>query len=948
MATAGAVPFTAGMGSEALAARLNELADQVGAWGGRTVTVEQEVFNLRTAAADAVRQVVNQGEAALQQTRAETARELQNLHDRLASSLGQIVTDAQQEFQTHRDEVNQAAAAVADLQRRLGDLERAASATMGGSVGSAAGPAPAPTSGAATRPLAVAASTPAPPADQRPQSAVAAAGAAASTAAMATALPSTPAFSAGAGASTWPGGDPWAQPRSAAGPRDAVAMGSGVAPPGGAGPPDDNSSSGAFGRFKVDLKAWGDRPKLNFGRSGTDTSGYDAWRDHALDVVGLESDDVRRLLEWAELRETAIGEEGEEEGAAAVGLVLNPSAVRRLSSALWNNLKLLLHPDMASRAAAVGRSRGLELWRSLYAKGKGTAPQTLHAKSRKYLYPEKAKGLEDLETKLELWHGLGRQLEASGKTFTDDVRELALECLLPHDLSLKIGQSPELTGFAKKLEFVERTMTHQLGDRQLRQIEKSRDGDVLMGALAADAGTEGKSLQEVLCAAVASAVESQLGQLRIGKGGGKGGGGKGGGQGGGGGDSRAGQPDRRTGIQPGGHGHGGEQGSNTTFQGYCHWCGAWGHRQSQCQALTAVNQQRDAAKGKGKGGKGGKGKGGKGGKGKGIFELGEPDWPWGQAGFSDNSPYSCSEEAAAGHYEGPAFDPGQGSGEWAMVGGSGGSAAAASNASPPIYALHRPPGLELANSFEALSAGTEEFPPLGMSPEALSAGMEEFPPLGMSPREPPPAAAGAARPPCGPRRRRRARVLFGMSPPVPALAPLWRESGGGGDHECDRWHAVGPRLCAVRAGADGRSYRCIEAVLDSGAEETVAPVGLFPGQSRPSAMSLAGQKYRAANGSRIPNRGEQEVRFETEEGVRAVIPFQLADVERPLLAVSSLTAAGNTVILGDRGGVIRRSDGQETRVLRRGGTYVLRMWVPMPDGRPGEAMPAPFRWQGRR
>eukprot|EP00974_Lingulodinium_polyedra_P100346 9719599-Lingulodinium_polyedra.AAC.1 len=59
-------------------------------------------------------------------------------------------------------------------------------------------------------------------------------------------------------------------------------------------------------------------------------------------------------------------------------------------------------------------------------------------------------------------------------------------------------------------------------------------------------------------------------------------------------------------------------------------------------------------------------------------------------------------------------------------------------------------------------------------------------------------------------------------------------------------------------------------------------------------MSRAGQMYRAANGARIPNRGEQDVRFETEEGIRAVIPFQLADVERPpLFAVSSLTAAGD-------------------------------------------------------
>ena len=59
--------------------------------------------------------------------------------------------------------------------------------------------------------------------------------------------------------------------------------------------------------------------------------------------------------------------------------------------------------------------------------------------------------------------------------------------------------------------------------------------------------------------------------------------------------------------------------------------------------------------------------------------------------------------------------------------------------------------------------------------------------------------------------------------------------------------------------------------------------------------------------------------------------FQLADVERPLLAVSSLTAAGSTVLLNDSGGIIRRnSDGAETKVEKRGGTYIFRMWVPIP------------------
>jgi hypothetical protein len=76
----------------------------------------------------------------------------------------------------------------------------------------------------------------------------------------------------------------------------------------------------------------------------------------------------------------------------------------------------------------------------------------------------------------------------------------------------------------------------------------------------------------------------------------------------------------------------------------------------------------------------------------------------------------------------------------------------------------------------------------------------------------------------------------------------------------------------------------------------------------------------------VPNLGELDVQFLTNEGYASEIPFQLADIERPLIAVSALTKAGNTVELYETGGLIHRS-GKTTNIERRGGTYILRMWV---------------------
>ena len=57
--------------------------------------------------------------------------------------------------------------------------------------------------------------------------------------------------------------------------------------------------------------------------------------------------------------------------------------------------------------------------------------------------------------------------------------------------------------------------------------------------------------------------------------------------------------------------------------------------------------------------------------------------------------------------------------------------------------------------------------------------------------------------------------------------------------------------------------------------------------------------------------------------------LRTADVESPLVAASALAAAGNRVLLSaDSGEIVHTSTGRNTQLLRRGGTYILRMWIP--------------------
>ena len=130
-------------------------------------------------------------------------------------------------------------------------------------------------------------------------------------------------------------------------------------------------------------------------------------------------------------------------------------------------------------------------------------------------------------------------------------------------------------------------------------------------------------------------------------------------------------------------------------------------------------------------------------------------------------------------------------------------------------------------------------------------------------------------------------------------------------------------LASVATGGE----RIVYAVVDSGAEDTVAPPGLLPGLVVPSPMSKAKLCYHAANGAAIANLGQAMVNFES-EGLLCGMAFQIAEVERPLISVSKLIEAGNAVEFGREGGMITHlASGRRVGLERRGGVFLLKMTV---------------------
>jgi len=133
-------------------------------------------------------------------------------------------------------------------------------------------------------------------------------------------------------------------------------------------------------------------------------------------------------------------------------------------------------------------------------------------------------------------------------------------------------------------------------------------------------------------------------------------------------------------------------------------------------------------------------------------------------------------------------------------------------------------------------------------------------------------------------------------------------------------------------------YRLVEAVVDTGAFKSCTPPDLFPGKLRPSKMSRAGKGFLGPEQSPIPNLGEQDCRFLTEDGTQARMCLQVAPIDRILIAGADTTASGeNKVELLKESGTITNMKTNKIIPLHRrgnddGGVYIMRLWIPnVPD-----------------
>ena len=117
--------------------------------------------------------------------------------------------------------------------------------------------------------------------------------------------------------------------------------------------------------------------------------------------------------------------------------------------------------------------------------------------------------------------------------------------------------------------------------------------------------------------------------------------------------------------------------------------------------------------------------------------------------------------------------------------------------------------------------------------------------------------------------------------------------------------------------------------IDSGAADHVIPLGwLVWILMTASAGSLKGLHYVAASGTRIPNMGQQKIKFLTENGTWARWIFQVAAVNKPLASVSKLIDDGWRVVFDEEASYIKhKKTGNVIHMKRERGVFVIDAFV---------------------
>jgi hypothetical protein len=361
----------------------------------------------------------------------------------------------------------------------------------------------------------------------------------------------------------------------------------------------------------------------------------------------------------------------------------------------------------------------------------------------------------------------------------------------------------------------------------------------------------------------------------------------------------------------------GKDGKNSSkgFPGECWVCNEYGHSARFCPKGSGKNGGKDKGYNKGYGKSKGYDNSSKGGKGKGwgAYAVYDDHWSGWDSGYHEHLPICgvSDFEVVPGEFK-------------------------------PKQMVPNPPGLVQQNRFAALHAEDD-------ADDDLSLMDDFFPGLCAGERVSERCISGILR---GMSHGARTSVPRGQYPckvvPSPGSSPHTKVMDRENVEEKMKEHFKEVRFAEVGAlfvpeveevnHVKEVKWAKLEAVVDSGAAESVAPSSMAPWlPTVPSEGSRRGQCYLSASGTKLENKGEKQFDMVTAEGNWGQATFQVAEVTRPLCSVTKICDRGNKVVFEKDGGYIYNyATGVQTRFGRQNNVYVMEMYVEEPSGFAGQ------------
>ena len=125
-------------------------------------------------------------------------------------------------------------------------------------------------------------------------------------------------------------------------------------------------------------------------------------------------------------------------------------------------------------------------------------------------------------------------------------------------------------------------------------------------------------------------------------------------------------------------------------------------------------------------------------------------------------------------------------------------------------------------------------------------------------------------------------------------------------------------------------WEVLEMAVDSGAGETVVGEEMIGAvKAVPGEAQKKGVRYEVADGTLLENLGEKRFEVICEGGLKKRMVAQVCGVNKALLSVRRVTAAGNTVVFKKGFGWIQEdATGEKIWMEEKEGMYIVKWWVP--------------------